>query len=93
MLTWETNGKLTVARLGLLGQLVVRRKVSDWEVVVFHQPLSHRSPSLEDGKLRAMVAARTWLRAAMAKLEAPNPCPKRAAIGGCDFPACDCSDK
>lgn len=91
--TWKTSGKVTECRLGHLGKLVVRLKTTDFEVVVFHIPLSERSVSLEDGKCRALAAARAWTTHALRQMSAPDPCPKREVLGGCDYPACDCAEK
>lgn len=100
MIQWTENGQGASARLGLLGSLVVR-KLNDskrhiftlplYEVVVLGTALKKRSYTLDEGKERAVFAARRWLKEAASKLSLDD-CPKRILIGGCDWPRCDCQE-
>lgn len=95
---WTETDRCASVRIGQLGSLLVRqltpakrRTVSPpgYEVVVFGTALKVHSPTIEEGKARAIAAARVWIEAARRKLR-PDPCPKQDLISGCDWPECDC---
>jgi hypothetical protein len=99
MIEWTETRHGAVVRFQRLGMLVVRRRAQlkargampSYEVAVFGTALETDSPTLEDGKARAIHAARLWTKWALARLR-PDPCPKAELIKGCDWPSCDCGE-
>ena len=67
-LPWHPDGAGAFVPVGPLGALMVHKKGTDFEVVVFGRPLLNHSVTLDEGKRRAEAAARLWLAQAAAVL-------------------------